>query len=161
MAIGAINVLVTLIALGLIDRIGRRPLLIGGVIVVDLAQAFLGGLYLLPQQTGVVGVLLVIGLCVYIAAFAASLGVGIWLLNAEVFPTAIRGKGSSLGVFTHWGARLRGLADRADARRAVTETGLFWIYGAFGVSGLVYLIRYLPETKGRTLEQVEDELRGR
>ena len=104
MAIGAINVLVTLIALGLIDRIGRRPLLIGGVIVVDLAQAFLGGLYLLPQQTGVVGVLLVIGLCVYIAAFAASLGVGIWLLNAEVFPTAIRGKGSSLGVFTHWGS---------------------------------------------------------
>jgi hypothetical protein len=103
-AIGAINVLVTLIALGLIDRIGRRPLLIGGVIVVDPAPAFLGGLYLLPQQTGVVGVLLVIGLCVYIAAFAASLGVGIWLLNAEVFPTAIRGKGSSLGVFTRWGS---------------------------------------------------------
>jgi len=43
----------------------------------------------------------------------------------------------------------------------VTETGLFWIYGAFGVGGLVYLIRYLPETKGRTLEQVEDELRRR
>ena len=43
----------------------------------------------------------------------------------------------------------------------VAETGLFWIYGAFGVAGLVYLIRYLPETKGRTLEQFEDELRGR
>jgi hypothetical protein len=41
----------------------------------------------------------------------------------------------------------------------VTETGLFWIYGAFGVAGLVYLWRYLPETKGRTLEQVEDDLR--
>jgi sugar porter (SP) family MFS transporter len=160
-AIGAINVLVTLIALGLIDRIGRRPLLIGGVIVVDLALAFLGALYLLPQQTGVVGVLLVIGLCVYIAAFAASLGVGIWLLNAEVFPTAIRGKGSSLGVFTHWGLDFVVSLTVLTLVGLVTETGLFWIYGAFGVAGLVYLIRYLPETKGRTLEQVEDELRRR
>jgi sugar porter (SP) family MFS transporter len=160
-AIGAINVLVTLIALGLIDRVGRRPLLIGGVVVVDLALAFLGALYLLPQQKGVVAVLLVIGLCVYIAAFAASLGVGIWLLNAEVFPTAVRGKGSSLGVFTHWGLDFVVSLTVLTLVGLVTETGLFWIYGAFGVAGLVYLIRYLPETKGRTLEQVEDELRSR
>lgn len=159
--IGAINMLVTLVALGLVDRIGRRPLLIGGVVVVDLALAFLGGLYLLPAQTGVVGILLVVGLCVYIAAFAASLGIGIWLLNAEVFPTAVRGKGSSLGVFTHWGLDFVISLTVLTLVRLVTETGLFWIYCAFGIAGLVFLIKYLPETKGRTLEQVEDDLRAR
>jgi Sugar (and other) transporter len=89
----------------------------------------------------------------------ASYGVG--LLNAEVFPTAIRRKGSSLGVFTHWGLDFVVSLTVLTLVGLVAETGLFWIYGAFGVAGLVYLIRYLPETKGRTLEQVEDELRRR
>jgi MFS family permease len=63
--IGAINMLVTLVALGLIDRLGRRPLMLGGVLVVDLTLIFLGALYLLPSQTGLVTVLLIIGLCVH------------------------------------------------------------------------------------------------
>jgi MFS family permease len=158
--IGAINVIVTLIALGLIDRVGRRPLLIGGVVVVDLALVFLGALYLLPAQTGLVGVLVVIGLCVYIAAFAASLGVGIWLLNSEVYPTALRGKGSSLGVFTHWGLDFVISLTVLTLVTTITTTGLFWLYGAFGVLGLIFLIRYLPETKGRTLEEIDADLRG-
>ena len=159
-AIGAINVVVTLIALGLIDRLGRRPLLIGGTIVVDLALAFLGALYLLPQQTGVVAVLLVIGLCVYIAAFAASLGIGIWLLNSEVYPTAVRGKGSSLGVFTHWGLDFVISLTVLTLVNTITTAGLFWLYGAFGILGLLFLLRYLPETKGRTLEEIDADLRG-
>ena len=158
--IGAINVLVTLIALGLIDRVGRRPLLIGGVIVVDLALAFLGALYLLPNQTGVVAVLLVVGLCVYIAAFAASLGIGIWLLNSEVYPTAVRGKGSSLGVFTHWGLDFVVSLTVLTLVNTITTTGLFWLYGVFGIAGLLFLLRYLPETKGRTLEEIDADLRG-
>lgn len=158
--IGAINVLVTLIALGLIDRVGRRPLLIGGVIVVDLALAFLGVLYLLPNQTGVVAVVLVVGLCVYIAALAASLGIRIWLLDSEVYPTAVRGKGSSLGVFTHWGLDFVISLTVLTLVNMITTTGLFWLYGVFGIAGLLFLLRYLPETKGRTLEEVDADLRG-
>lgn len=158
--IGAINTLVTLIALGLIDRVGRRPLMIGGVLVVDLALAFLGVLYLLPSQTGVVTVLLIIGLCVYIAAFAASLGIGIWLINSEVYPTAVRGKGSSLGVFTHWGLDFVISITVLTLVDAITPTGLFWLYGVLGIGGLLFLVRYLPETKGRTLEEINADMRG-
>jgi sugar porter (SP) family MFS transporter len=158
--IGAINALVTLVALGLVDRVGRRPLLLGGVLVVDLSLAFLGVLYLLPSQTGIVTVLLIIGLCVYIAAFAASLGIGIWLLNSEVYPTAVRGKGSSLGVFTHWGLDFVISLTVLTLVDAITPTGLFWLYGALGIAGLLFLWRYLPETKGRTLEEINAAMRG-
>lgn len=158
--IGAINVLVTLIALALIDRLGRRPLMLGGVLVVDLALVFLGALYLLPSQTGVVTVLLIVGLCVYIAAFAGSLGIGIWLLNSEVYPTAVRGKGSSLGVFTHWGLDFVISLTVLTLVDAITPTGLFWVYGALGIAGLLFLWRFLPETKGRTLEEINAALRG-
>lgn len=158
--IGAINVLVTLIALALIDRLGRRPLMLGGVLVVDLALVFLGALYLLPSQTGAVTVLLIVGLCVYIAAFAGSLGIGIWLLNSEVYPTAVRGKGSSLGVFTHWGLDFVISLTVLTLVDAITPTGLFWVYGALGIVGLLFLWRFLPETKGRTLEEINAELRG-
>jgi sugar porter (SP) family MFS transporter len=158
--IGAINVLVTLVALGLIDRLGRRPLMLGGVLVVDLSLVFLGALYLLPSQTGAVTVLLIVGLCVYIAAFAGSLGIGIWLLNSEVYPTAVRGKGSSLGVFTHWGLDFVISLTVLTLVDAITPTGLFWVYGALGIAGLLFLWRFLPETKGRTLEEINAELRG-
>ena len=158
--IGAINMLVTLVALGFIDRLGRRPLMLGGVLVVDLALIFLGALYLLPSQTGLVTVLLIVGLCVYIAAFAASLGIGIWLLNSEVYPTAVRGKGSSLGVFTHWGLDFVISLTVLTLVDAITPTGLFWLYGALGIAGLLFLLRFLPETKGRTLEEINADLRG-
>jgi sugar porter (SP) family MFS transporter len=158
--IGAINTIVTLIALLVIDRVGRRPLIIGGVLVVDLALIFLGVLYLLPSQTGVVTILLIVGLCVYIAAFAASLGIGIWLINSEVYPTAVRGKGSSLGVFTHWGLDFVISLTVLTLVDAITPTGLFWLYGALGVAGLLFLLRFLPETKGRTLEEINADLRG-
>jgi sugar porter (SP) family MFS transporter len=158
--IGAINALVTLIALAMIDRLGRRPLILGGVVIVDLALVFLGALYLLPSQTGTVTILLIVGLCVYIAAFAASLGIGIWLINSEVYPTAVRGKGSSLGVFTHWGLDFVISLTVLTLVDAITPTGLFWVYGALGIAGLVFLWRFLPETKGRTLEEINAELRG-
>jgi MFS family permease len=100
--IGAVNVLVTIVALRMVDRAGRRPLILAGTAGCVLALLALGGLYLLPSQDGVVGYLIVAGLMVYIASFAASLGIAIWLLNAEVFPTAVRGKAGSLGTITHW-----------------------------------------------------------
>jgi hypothetical protein len=134
--------------------------MLGGVLVVDLTLIFLGALYLLPSQTGLVTVLLIIGLCVYIAAFAASLGIGIWLLNSEVYPTAVRGKGSSLGVFTHWGLDFVISLTVLTLVDAITPTGLFWLYGALGIAGLLFLLRFLPETKGRTLEEINADLRG-
>ncbi|UWZ34103.1 sugar porter family MFS transporter [Dactylosporangium roseum] len=158
--IGLVNMVVTIGALLVIDRIGRRPLLLGGTAIVVVSLVALGALYLLPSQTGIAGFLLVAVLCVYIAAFAASLGLGIWLINSEIFPTAVRGKAAGAGTVTHWTLDFLISLTVLTTIALLSATGLFWLYAAFGVIGLLYLHRHLPETKGRTLEDIEHSLRG-
>ncbi|MBA8823237.1 sugar porter (SP) family MFS transporter [Saccharopolyspora lacisalsi] len=157
--IGAVNMIFTVIALLLVDRVGRRPLLIGGTGVVIAVLFGLGALYLLPSLQGL-GMLLTIGLMLYEAAFAASLGIAIWLINSEVFPTAVRGKAASVGTMTHWVLNFFISISVLSIINTLTATGLFWIYGVLGVCGLVFLYRNLPETKGRSLEDIEMSLRG-
>ncbi|QGK71063.1 sugar porter family MFS transporter [Allosaccharopolyspora coralli] len=157
--IGATNMIFTVIALLLIDKVGRRPLLIGGTGVVIAVLFGLGALYLLPTVEGL-GILLTVGLMLYEAAFAASLGIAIWLINSEIFPTAVRGKAAGIGTMTHWVLDFFISISVLSIINAFTATGLFWIYGVFGVIGLVFLYRNLPETRGRTLEDIEQSLRG-
>ena len=99
--VGAVNVLVTLAAMLLIDRLGRRPLLLVSNSFVILSLAVLGAAYLVPQTSGTRDILLVGGPMVYIAAFAASWGTAIRLLNSEVYPLRVRGKEAGAGSFTH------------------------------------------------------------
>jgi sugar porter (SP) family MFS transporter len=158
--IGAVNVVVTVAALTLIDRLGRRKLILGGTTVVIAALLLLGTLYLVTDLGGPARVLLVLGLCLYIAAFAASLGIAIWLINSEIFPTAVRAKAAALGTGTHWVLNLAISSTVLTTISALTPTGLFWLYAAFGLAGLWYLARRLPETRDRSLEDVSAELRG-
>ena len=88
------------------------------------------------------------------------MSIAIWLLNAEVFPTAIRGKAGSLGTITHWGLDFVISLTVLTIIGLATETGLFWLYAAFGIAGLVFLHRRLPETKGRSLEEIDRSLRS-
>ncbi|MEH1017789.1 sugar porter family MFS transporter [Micromonospora sp. CPCC 206060] len=156
--IGTANVACTLAALLVIDRVGRRPLLLGGITLVVTSLIFLGALYLLPGRTGLTGTLLVVGLIAYIASFSASLGISIWLINSEVFPTAVRGKAASVGSFTHWALDFLVALTTLTLIELFTPTGLFWIFGAFGIVGYVFLYRRLPETKNRSLEEIEKDL---
>jgi len=158
--IGAVNMIFTAIALLAIDKVGRRPLLIGGTAVVIVVLFGLGALYLLPSVHGL-GAMLTAGLMLYEAAFAASLGLAIWLINSEVFPTAVRGKASSVGTMTHWALDFVISISVLTLIETVTETGLFWLYGVLGLIGLVFLYRKLPETKGRSLEDIEKSLQNR
>jgi sugar porter (SP) family MFS transporter len=159
--IGLINCIVTFIALRMIDRAGRRPLLLVGMSGVVLSLLVLGLVYLLPGQSGVVGYVLLIGLMVYIASFAASLGLGIWLLNSEVYPLKVRGKGASMGSLTHWVLDLIVASTVLTLISTITPTGMFWLYAVFGIIGILFVYRIVPETKGRTLEEVDAELMQR
>ncbi len=85
----------------------------------------------------------------------------IWLLNAEVYPTAIRGKAGSLGTMTHWGLDFVVALTVLTIIGLITETGLFWLYATFSIAGFLFLQRKLPETKNRSLEEIERSLRER
>ena len=159
--VGILNMLVTLCALLLIDRVGRRPLLLVGISGVLLALIVLGAAYLLPGDPSGAGFLLVGGLLVYIASFAASLGIAIWLLNSEVYPLEVRGKGAAAGAFTHWVLDFVIASTVLTLIATITPTGMFWFYGLFAILGIVFVLRRVPETKGKTLEEVSEELASR
>jgi sugar porter (SP) family MFS transporter len=159
--VGILNMVVTLCALLLIDRVGRRPLLLVGISGVLLALIVLGAAYLLPGGPSGAGVLLVAGLLVYIASFAASLGIAIWLLNSEVYPLEVRGKGAAAGAFTHWVLDFVIASTVLTLIATITPTGMFWFYGLFAILGIVFVLRRVPETKGKTLEEVSEELASR
>lgn len=158
--IGVANVALTVLAVMLLDRVGRRPLILTGLAGVIVSLVALGVLYLLPQRTGLVGVGLVAFLMLYQACFAASLGVAIWLINSEVFPTTLRGKAVGLGTLTHWVLDFAVASTVLTMIATLTPTGMFWLFALLGLLGFGYLFRRLPETKGRSLEDIEASLRG-
>jgi sugar porter (SP) family MFS transporter len=162
MVVGFLNMVVTYVAFRQIDRWGRRPLIIGGSLVVAVSLLGLAAVFLaVPDDgrpSGLVGVGLVLFLCIYIAAFAASLGIGIWLVNSEVYPTPVRGKAASVGSTAHW------LLDMVIALNVLTlvgaigASGLFAVFAVFALAGTLFLWRRLPETRGRSLEQISLDL---
>jgi sugar porter (SP) family MFS transporter len=156
--IGTVNVLFTVLALVFIDRLGRRPLILGGTAVLIAALVAIGLLFLQPLRGGV-ATGLIAALFVYESAFACSLGIAIWLVNSEIFPNTVRGKAASFGIVTHWGLDFAVSISVLSLIEVLGASGVFWLYAVLGVVGLVYLFRWLPETKNRSLEEIEAALR--
>lgn len=157
-AVGIVNVLFTIPALLWIDRMGRRVWILGGTVVIIVALAALGVVFLFPLQSTGTFVALLIVLMVYESAFACSLGIAIWLVNSEIFPNNVRGKAASFGIVTHWGLNLVVSLTVLTLINSIGASGVFWLYGVLGLLCLIYLYRWLPETKNRTLEEIEADL---
>ncbi|HXK08114.1 MAG TPA: sugar porter family MFS transporter [Vicinamibacteria bacterium] len=150
--IGAVNFLMTIVALGTIDRLGRRPLMMlasGGMATSLLA---LGLLFRIEPRPAVL-VLLVILL--YVASFGVGLGPGVWVVISELFPTRIRGRAMSIATVSLWLACILVTATFLSLVEAVGSTGAFWLYAAMSVLNFVFVWRFVPETKGRSLEEIE------
>ncbi|ALE72628.1 major facilitator transporter [Pseudonocardia sp. EC080610-09] len=158
--LGVANVAFTLVGLVLVDRIGRRPLVLGGTGLVVVALVVIGAVYAFTDLSGIWAAVLLAFLMIYQASFAASLGLAMWLVNSEVFPTEVRGKAGSAGLATHWILNLLISVTVLTTIDAITPSGLFWLYAVLGGLGLVFLYRRLPETRGRTLEEIDAELNG-
>jgi SP family arabinose:H+ symporter-like MFS transporter len=150
--IGLINFLATIVALWLIDRSGRRPLLMFSSGCMAVCQLLLGIAFLLasPPAWLVLGCML---LCV--AAFAVGLGPATWVLMAELFPTRVRGRAMSVANTALWMASFVLTATFLSLARAVTITGAFSIYSAMCVLTFLLVWRFTPETKGKSLEEIE------
>jgi len=155
--IGITNAIFTMLGLVLIDRVGRKKLLIAGSIGMALVMALVSRTFYL-QDFG--GYTLLIYLIFYIMFFAFSTGAVVWVLIAEVFPNAVRGKGQSLGSFSVWfSAGLITFLFPIVVER--TENGGGHIFAFFALMMIIQTFvvwEYFPETKGRTLEELGENL---
>ncbi len=152
---GAVNVVFTLIALACIDRYGRRVLLLTGVSGLAVIYTVLGALYRLHMQ-GKPMLLLVLAA---IACYAMSLAPVTWVVIAEIFPNRIRSAAMSINVTALWTACFVLTYTFPLLNSALGAAGTFWTYAAICWAGLLFLFLRLPETKGKTLEQIETTLR--
>jgi SP family xylose:H+ symportor-like MFS transporter len=155
--VGAVNMLATLIAIFTVDRWGRKPLLIVGGFGMGAAMATLA----LCFQLQALGLIALGAMLVYIASFALSWGPVVWVLLAEMFPNAIRGKALALAVAAQWLANVAvtwsfKVLDGNTALTAVFHHGFpYWVYAAMSVLAAFFVWRWVPEAKGRTLEEIE------
>jgi MFS transporter, SP family, arabinose:H+ symporter len=152
-AVGATNLLFTMVAMSVIDRLGRKKLLLIGSIGTAAALAGVAAIFL----SGAHQELLVWCLVVFIAFFAFSQGAVIWVYLSEVFPTLVRAKGQSLGSFTHW--IMNAIISAVFPILAQKSGGIpFLFFAAMMVLQFVVVLSTYPETKGYSLEEMQKKL---
>ncbi|MHB1949451.1 MAG: sugar porter family MFS transporter [Gammaproteobacteria bacterium] len=153
--IGLLNFLFTIIAISLIDSLGRRPLLLVGVFGVILAEIFLGVVNFLIPNSPNVGVYSLMGLLFFIMFFAIGPGVVVWLVISELFPTQVRGKGIALCLFFN---SLASTALSTLFLPLVKSIGIgqtYWMFALFTLGYFFVAYYYLPETKEKSLEEIQ------
>jgi sugar porter (SP) family MFS transporter len=153
--IGVVNVVMTLVAMWLIDRIGRRPLLLTGIGGMIVTLGILGYLFNAPVHSGIAGRFAVVTIMAYVAFFAISLGPIFWLLIAEIYPLQIRGQAEGTAAATNWVFNLVVSITFLTLVERIGPAHTFWLYGALAVASWLFSYFLVPETKGRTLEEIE------
>jgi sugar porter (SP) family MFS transporter len=148
---GAVNVIFTVVALATIDRFGRRFLLLTGVAGLTIIYTVLGALYRLHFQ----GVPMLALVLAAIACYAMSLAPVTWVVISEIFPNRIRGGAVSVAVTFLWIACFVLTYTFPLLNAALSTAGVFWTYAGICLAGLVYLYLRLPETRNRSLEEIE------
>jgi sugar porter (SP) family MFS transporter len=159
-AVGVVNVLATFIAIAFVDRLGRRPLLMAGMTGMLVGLVGLSLSYLYESEAGstdsIVGSLSIIWLVVFIASFAFSLGPVVWTIISEVFPTAIRAKGMSVATAANWGAAFVLTLLFPTLMDSIGPSATFAILAVMTVIALRWTWVHVPETKGKSLEEVAE-----
>lgn len=160
---GLINLVFTLIALAVIDTWGRRPLLIGGMFAVSCLLLVVGALFLLrgtyspTSELRWVEYAIVIALAAYFAAVALSICAVIWVLTPEVFPNQIRGSGVSVATFVNWGTNALSVFWFPVITEQFSMQAAFFLFAAICLVATCFFYRVVPETKGRSLEEIEEK----
>jgi sugar porter (SP) family MFS transporter len=161
--VGLVNVVMTVVAIRLIDRLGRKPLLAIGVSGMALSLLTIGWAF---SQAGgaaeaVNARLVLVAIIGFVASFAISLGPVMWVLLSEIFPNEYRGVAISAAGF--WNALVSASVTFVFPWELSTlgPAGVFFVYGAFASAALLFVLLFVPETKGRTLEELEGELQSR
>ena len=163
--IGAINVVMTLIAIRFIDRVGRKPLLLGGLVGMVISLTVLGLSTLLLSEpsspTDTVAIITLLCLAGFIISFAATWGPTVWVMLPEVLPLRIRGTAMGVAIFLHWIANFV-VSQTFPSLLAALGPGIpFLGYAVIGVLAFIFVSAFVTETKGRSLEEIESDLQKR
>jgi sugar porter (SP) family MFS transporter len=149
------NFICTVVALLIVDRVGRRPLFLLGVTGMALGQLLLGTCF----RFNFTGVYVVLAMFLCIGAYALSLAPLTWLIMSEIFPLRLRAKGQSAGALALWIATYTSTQATAPLmayfeRHLGSVAGMFWMFAAICVLAVLFGWRFVPETKGRSLEEI-------
>lgn len=160
--IGVINVLSTLIAISLVDRLGRKPLLLAGLVGMILSLLAVGAAQRFGSTLGVnpdsLAPLTVVFIGLYIVCFAFSLGPVVWLMISEIFPNRARARGAAVSTAANWTANFL-VSLSFPVLQAWMGPSLWFLYAAMGVAGIIFIVAYVPETKGKSLEEISRQWR--
>jgi sugar porter (SP) family MFS transporter len=156
--IGVTNVFFTIIAVLLLDKVGRRVFLLAGTATLTVALVLLGIFFYFPGLQDSAPHLGLAALLLYIAGFAIGLGPIFWLMISEIYPLAIRPAAMSLATVTNWTFNFAVSFTFLTVVSALGKSGAFWLYAGFGILAILFFWRFVPETKDRSLEEIEQEL---
>ncbi|KAM1055037.1 hypothetical protein ACFX1X_002331 [Malus domestica] len=150
--LGAFKLIMTGAAVLLVDRLGRRPLLLGGVTGMVISLFLLGSYYLFFDNAPVAAV---VALLLYVGCYQISFGPIGWLMISEIFPLRLRGRGLSIAVLVNFAANALVTFAFSPLKALLGAGILFYGFGAIAVASLVFIFFIVPETKGLTLEEIE------
>jgi sugar porter (SP) family MFS transporter len=155
MIVGLVNFLMTIVALWLVDRKGRKTLLLWGAVGMIVSLAYLTFEFSQPVQSGA-GVLA--ALLIYISFFAASFAPVMWVIISEIYPNRIKGVAMSFSTAVSWFGTFLTVYFAPVIQGSLGLNYLFGIFGVFSILAYLFVKIWIPETKGKSLEQIEREL---
>lgn len=156
--VGVTNVVFTIISVLLLDRVGRRKLLLTGTTGLLLALVVLGVYFSSATLQDRFGWLALAGLVLFIASFAIGLGPVFWLMISEIFPAGLRSKAMSVCTIVNWGANFLVAQTFLTLTGAITRQGVFFLYPTLAVASIIFFSLRVPETSGKSLEEIQSEL---
>ncbi len=159
--IGVVNVLMTIVAIAVIDRVGRKPLLLVGLAGMTVSLVILGAAFAFSGLSGIISWVTLAGLMLYIASFAVSFGPVLWVMLPEIFPLKARGTGTGVSALSNWGANFVVAQAFLPLVAIIGRSAVFWILAGICIVAALFIQFLVPETKGRSLEQIESDLRGK
>ncbi|GER50529.1 major facilitator superfamily protein [Striga asiatica] len=153
--LGLLKLVMTGVAVLVVDRLGRRPLLLGGVSGITISLFLLGSYYMYLDEVHAVAVA---ALLVYVGCYQLSFGPIGWLMISEIFPLRLRGRGLSIAVLINFGANALVTFAFSPLMELLGVAILFFIFGGIAILSLIFIFFIIPETKGLTLEEIEAKL---
>ena len=157
--LGVVMLCMHVVAIFLLDRVGRKPLLLVGVAGQIAGLAILAAAFQFKQLSGFVGDIAVGGLVVYVACFAFGLGPVFWLIISEIYPLAVRGAAMSAATVANWGMNLVVAVTFLTLVKVLGHASTFLLYGVITIGAWFFIYKLVPETRGKTLEQIEEHWR--